>query len=366
MKKTLSTLFLTLLVLSLGGCEIKFTAVTKINPDGSGFRITTYSAEEESEKEELLNRYILPEGGSWQTQKYTPSWSKVERKNHIYEVKSVFKDLNKLAPDYTRTGLDPKNLSRNRYDLRVKKGFIFNAYEYEEVFTDSADEQGIKQFCEREYNYVLDKTSEYLGAGLSGLITKDKFRIFLNDTFRPYYDYFLREFLKDGFKIFEGEDEDKEIEKRLDELSEKFSEDGFIAFVDDYLTKEDKGLDYKGLEDKIKQAHKKIGEELQSHWDELSKRNYDDAFGVYGIPIFVSYPFSITVVMPGRVVNSNAAEIKINAAKWTFSPSDFFLKEYKLEAKSRQLNYVVIAIFAIGLVAILILAHLKDIKKLWS
>ncbi len=362
MKKVSFFLFLALFVLFLSGCELKFTALTKINADSSGFRITTYSADEESEKEELLNRYILSEGGTWKIERYTPSWSKVERKNHIYEVKRAFKDLNELTPDYTRRGTHSENLSKSRYELNIKKGLIFNTYEYVEIFTDSANEKEIRKFCEREYNYVLDRTSEYLEASLPEIIAKDKIRIYLNDTFCPYYDYFIREFLKDGFRIFESED--KETNGKLDELRERFSEDGFLLLVQDYLAKEHIILGYLLLDEKLKEVRKKIEEELQAHWEKLTKNNYEDAFGVYGMPIFVSYPFSVTVIMPGRIIDSNSGDIKFSTAKWIFYPSDFFLKEYKLEAKSKRLNYVSAGIAAMGLLIILILSNLKNIRKL--
>ncbi len=365
MKRISFCLFLAFLIFFLSGCELKFTAFAKINPDGSGFRITTYSADEESEKEELLNRYILPDGGNWKIERYTPSWSKVERKNNIYETKSAFEDLNKLTPDYARRGLNPNNLSGNRYELKIKKGFMFNTYEYTETFIDSANEKEIREFCEREYDYALDKVSELLQAGLPGLIAKDKIRIYLDDIYRPYYDYILKEFLKYGFKIFK--DENEEVKEKLDELGEKFGEGGFIALVDDHITKT-RGvkIDYKGLDNKLKEVHKKIAEELQSRWDGLSKRNYEDAFGVYGMPIFVNYPFSVTVVMPGRVIASNSSGVKIDTAKWAFYPSDFFLKEYKLEAKSRRLNYLFAGFMAMGLLVIIILINLKNIRRLWK
>lgn len=355
-----------LLVLSFSGCELKFTALTKIRPDGSGFRITTFSADEESAKEELLKRYILPETGNWKTEEYTPSLGKVGRKVHIYESKIAFKDFNNLKPDYTRRGSNPDNLSKNRYGLKIKKGFMFNTYEYMETFSDSVNENAIRQFCQKEYDYALDKTAQFLEASFPGLIAKDEFRIHLDSTYRPYYDYFLSEFLKEGFKIFE--DENREAKDKLAELGDKLSEDGFIVFVGDYIAKghNKRKIDNKGLGGKLKEAPKKIGEELRLHWDGLSEDNYEDALGVYGIPIFVSYPFRVTVAMPGRIINSNSSDVKINTAKWAFYPSDFFLKEYRLEAKSRRLNYIGAGIMATGLVFLVILINLNSIRKLWK
>ncbi|MFH1778555.1 MAG: hypothetical protein ABH847_00770 [Candidatus Omnitrophota bacterium] len=364
MKKFSISLSLIFFVLSLSGCEIKFTAFTKINPDGSGFRITTYSADD-TEKEELLTRYILPKGGNWKTQKYTPSWSKVEGERHIYEAKRSFKDFNKLAPDYARKGFNPKNLSENRYELKIKKGLIFNTYEYREIFTDSANEKELREFCEREYNYILNLASQRLEDALPKLIEKEKVRTFLYGKCRPYYDYFLDVLLRHGYEAFFKE-EIKELIEKYKEFEESISEESFSSLISNFILKDHKDINRDELRNKLKEIHSKISEELQLHQEELSQKNYEDAFGVYGVPLFVSYPFSITVVMPGRIVNSNSNNVKINIAKWAFYPSDFFLKEYKLEAKSRRLSYVNIAVFAIGLVTILILANLKSLGKLWK
>ena len=65
MKKTFLLALLAVTALFLSGCFINITAMTKINDDGSGFRITTYTADGASEKQEVLDRYILPPGGEW-------------------------------------------------------------------------------------------------------------------------------------------------------------------------------------------------------------------------------------------------------------------------------------------------------------
>lgn len=364
MKKLSIFLLLASLVLSLSGCEIKFIAFTKINPDGSGFRITTYSAESESEKEELLTRYNLPKGGSWKLEKYKTKTLYEPSQKHIYEVKRTFKDLNKLTPDYIRRGIKPQNISDNKISLRIKKGVIFTTYEYEEIFKDSADERQVKEFGERYYNDILNIASKEIEAALPKVITKDKIKVFLNENYRPGFDYLLMVFSRYGYNGFS--EENKELKKKYEDFMEKSSEEGFSSLVADYIVEQKKDVDRKEVLNKLKDAYKKIDEAWGSYVEELDKNNYEDFLGVYGFPIFVTYPFQVSVIMPGRIISSNTKNIKLNTAKWIFSRQDFFLKEYKLEARSRQLNYVNIAVFAIGLVTILILANLRSIRKLWK
>lgn len=367
MKKILSLLFLALFVLLLSGCQIKFTALTKINSDGSGFRITTYSADGGSEKEELVTRYDLPEGGNWKSEKSTRQWgdSTYPYERHIYEVKRAFKDLNKLAPDYTRKGLKRGNVSNNSISLRISRGILFTTYEYKETFRDSANERQVREFCEKQYNYILDIASKETEVALPKFIQKNKVKAFLDEKYRPYFDNFLTALSGAAYKFFSEED-NKELEERFEELWEKYSEENFSSYVADYIIAQSKDADRQAIVNKLKETHKKIEKELQPHWDRLAESNYEDAFGVYGLPIFVAYPFGVSVIMPGKITTSNTKDIKKDVAKWTFSREDFFLKEYKLEAKSRQVNYATVAVMALILVTILTLVKLKSIRRLWK
>lgn len=364
MKKISISLLLSFLVLSLGGCEIKFTALTKINPNGSGFRITTYSADD-AEKEELLTRYILPDGGNWKSEKYKTKNIFGPLEKHIYEVKRDFKDLNKLAPDYIRKGIRPQNISSNRILLKINKGAVFTTYEYEEIFRDTANERQVREFGERYYNHVLNLASKNIVTALPKLVEENKIKEFLNKTYRPDFDYMLDVFSKSGYKIF-LEENNKELKEKGDEFSKKFSEEGFTSIVAGYIVNQNKNVNSEEVQNKLKEVHKKIEEEWASYFENLNKNNFDDALGVYGWAILVSYPFNVSVIMPGRIISANTKDIKLNTAKWIFSPEDFFLKEYKLEAKSRKLNYFAVTVFALCLVAILILANLKSLGKLWK
>lgn len=363
MKKFSISLSLIFFVLSLSGCEIKFTAFTKINPDGSGFRITTYSADN-TEKEELLTRYILPDGGNWKSEKYKTKNIYEPLEKYIYEVKRAFKDLNKLAPDYIRKGIKPENTSSNRISLKINKGIVFTTYEYEEIFKDSANERQVREFGERYYNYVLNLASKNIVAALPKLVEENKIKEFLSKTYRPDFDYMLDVFLKGGYKIFLKED-NKELKEKGEEFNKKLSEEGFVSIVADFIVNQNKNVNGEEVQNKLKEVHKKIEEEWSSYFEELTKNNYDDALGVYGWAILVSYPFNVSVIMPGRIISANTKDIKLNTAKWIFSREDFFLKEYKLEAKSRKLNYATIWILA-GIVTILILSNLRNIRKLWK
>jgi|GEM_PF-1509061 len=367
MKKFSISLFSIFLALVLSGCVIKFTALTKINPDGTGFRITTYSAEGETEKEELVTRYDLPEDGDWKSEMDSRQWgdSTYPYEKHIYEVKRPFKDLNQLEPDYVRKGLKEGNVSNNSVSLGIRRGILFTTYEYKETFRDSTNEKQIREFCEKEYNYILDITSKELESALPKFIEKDKVRAFLDEKYHPYFDDFMDVFLRAAYKGL-SEGDNKEFEEKYEAFGEKCNEENFSSYVADYIVAQNRDADRQMVVNKLGETYKKIEEKLQPHWDELMESNYEDAFGVYGWPFFMNYPFEVSVIMPGKIVNSNTKDIKKDVAKWTFSREDFFLKDYDLEVKSRRLNYVAVIAFALGFVIVLILASLKGIRRLWK
>lgn len=367
MRKFSISLFLIFLALVLSGCVIKFTAMTKINPDGTGFRISTYSAEGETEKEELVTRYDLPGGGSWKSEMGSRQWgdSTYPYERHIYEVKRSFKDLNQLEPDYIRKGLKQGNVSNNSISLGIRRGILFTTYEYKETFRDSADERQVREFCEKQYNYILDIVSKELESALPKFVEKNKVRAFLDEKYHPYFDDFMTIFLRTAYKGL-SEGDNKEFEEKYEVLGEKCNEENFSSYVADYIIAQNRDADRQTIAKKLKETYKKIEEELNPYWEKLAESNYEDAFGVYGWPLFMSYPFEVSVIMPGKIVASNTKDIKKDVAKWTFSREDFFLKDYNLEAKSRRLNYVAIIAFVLGFVIVLILANLKGIRRLWK
>lgn len=356
MRKIPFLFLLGLFALSLGGCYIDFTALTKINDDGSGFRITTYSADGASEKEELVKNYVLPGGGSWELEKY----EKDKATEHAYEVKQPFKDLNKFAPDYVRKGAKPGHVSNNRPSLKISRNFLFTTYEYEETYKDSTDEKQFREFCERWYKHNLDEAVNDLTNTFPGLLEKDKVMALLNERYRPYFDFSTAAMLKRGRNL--DEEWDEESKKKMDEFEARCSEEEAPPFIADYIVSRNKGVNREEILRKLKKAYEKYEKMADAYSEQLQKDNYDDAIGVYGVPIFMGYSFNVSVVMPGKIISANTKEIKGNSAKWEFSADNFLFKEHKLRATSRKLNYIAIAILAVALMTAVVLI-LRKIKR---
>ncbi len=332
----------------LCGCELRFTSFTKIKEDGSGFRITTYFTDGISEKEELATRYVLPEGGSWKSEQVKRGQYDVT--TDTYEVKRQFNDLNKLAPDYVRKGALPQNVSGNKFSLKIGKSLFFSTYEYEEAFKDCTDEKKIRNFWERQYEYTIGLVSKDIAAAFPKSVEKEKVVEALNKRYRSYFDYFLKEFLKNPV-FFKDNAEYEEKNREFEKLN---SEENFSSFIADLALSDNKKADRQAVVARAKEAYNKISEEIQLHTEMLSEKNANDNLGVYGILVFTSYPFRISVSMPGKVISANTKDIKFNVASWSFSNTDFFLKEYKLKVKSRKLNYLNVGILVFAILALLV------------
>ncbi|MFA6356136.1 MAG: hypothetical protein WCY23_03400 [Candidatus Omnitrophota bacterium] len=358
MRKVFPALLLSAVVFLVSGCFINMSAVTKVNDDGSGFRITTYTADGASEKDELIKDYLLPGGGSWKLDNYV----KDNPPQHIYEVKRTFKDIKELQPDYARKGAGPSSISDNKCSLKIRRGIIFDSYEYDEAYKDCADEGKIREFCRRWYDSTLEIISEEVAAAFPRSVKKDGVALFLDGKFRPYYDYFLGELVTNGRKSLE-DDNNTANKAKMAEFEALFDEKNFAAYMADYAASADKGLDRKRAYDKLLALHEKIDGKLSAQNESLSERNYDDAFGIYGWPVFMGYSFNVSVTLPGRIVEANTKDIRSNTANWRFDNNDFQMNEYKLSAVSRKFNPAGTVIIFVVLVLMIYSAYRGKPKK---
>lgn len=348
MKRVLIASLLLATSVAINGCFIDISAVSKVNSDGSGFRITTYTADGASEKEELLKYYILPGGGDWKLDSYV----KDKPPLHVYEVKREFRDIKDLPSDYLRKGADPSNVSGNECSLDIRKGMVFTTYRYEEIYRDCADKAKIRGFCDGWYTSALEIMSDEVAKAFPRSVKKDEVRAFLDDRFRPYYDHFLKEFIAHGRKSVDGA-----------EFEAQYEETAFAGYMADYIVSVDKGQDGKRAYDKLLALHKKIDEKLSAMSESFNESNYGDAFGVYGWPLFMGYSFKVSVTLPGQIVEANTNDIKSGTVTWKFNSDDFQMQEHKLTAVSRKFNPAGAVIIAAGLVLIAYLSYRGNKKK---
>ena len=75
---------------------------------------------------------------------------------------------------------------------------------------------------------------------------------------------------------------------------------------------------------------------LSDHSEEVWLESFGtDFFGAHHLTIFESYPFEISLRMPGTIVSTNAHEQEAGVLTWSFDHEEFILNDLKLVARSR-------------------------------
>ena len=65
----------------------------------------------------------------------------------------------------------------------------------------------------------------------------------------------------------------------------------------------------------------------------------EDLLGVHGFVLFESYPFELSLSLPGIYVASNADVRGAGVLSWSFKSEDFWLHEHTLYARSRIVHW---------------------------
>ena len=93
----------------------------------------------------------------------------------------------------------------------------------------------------------------------------------------------------------------------------------------------------------------------------VSEKDLQNFFGVYGLSLFDSYPFNLSLYLPGRLIRHNGELIEDGRLMWEFEQRDFIWKPYILWAQSLLLYPV--RLFITGAVCLLIVSILIFARK---
>ena len=89
-------------------------------------------------------------------------------------------------------------------------------------------------------------------------------------------------------------------------------------------------------------------------------RSFKKKFRVaaYSLETYTSH-----VILPGRMVRTNAKKIDANSASWTFKIENFYASDYTMLAESRMVNKWFVITAAVVLMAAIVLVFLRLFKK---
>lgn len=341
--------------LSLSGCRIEFDAQSVVMEDGAIERTTTFSAQEDSDKQEILSRYELPEGGGWTDQPLQIfAFIKKGLENKMtaqYQAVALIEPETGPSTDFKRFSQSRERFAKNEFRVKVKDWWLVKWFDYEEKFSDIIDLNKVQIVI----NKVLDKgleifhaelTSRAMDSALTGPLI-EKARIKYGGVLNRYFELAMSK----GWDI-------ESVDKLTEEIKIEFTSEAASAYFAKELKDFDTPASRQITADAFHATEKTMDEylsndpELQSYGDEI--------FGVHGMAIFQYYDFKIRVKMPGRVIASNSQEKERGFLAWSFNSAKM---DRTLTARSRKVYWLRVALAGLVLLIPAVLMRKKKKRK---
>ncbi|MFB3090630.1 MAG: hypothetical protein ACE1ZG_04690 [Gammaproteobacteria bacterium] len=312
---------------------------TRVTLDGVVVRTTRMDS---YIRDKLESNYILLPGGQWSVKEEKDSY----RKNYIYQTKRRYEADVPIPSDYVRKSDFTDETSHNTIQLQILNFGIFKLFTYEETFRDVTDtEKAIavfKKFYSRRNTILVNQIIRRYPGKFS--------RSEVDRVISKIYDPLMNEFAK----------------SLREKGKEAFDSDAFRRLFDDEWVTEQiamalvptPGHNEEAFKLSIASALKLENEQLESMVSEKDLQNF---FGVYGLSLFDSYPFNLSLYLPGRLLRHNGELTEDNRLMWEFKSEDFIWDPYLLWAQSFLLYPV--RLFITGVVCLLIVSILIFARK---
>ncbi len=344
----------------MAGCggSVKFASDTIMDENGDVVRITRLSAPGDRAYEQLQSVYDLPSGGTWTEIEKDPSATTEESAapklfyNRIYEVTRRIAIGESIAPDFTRRGSSGTKAARNRITTRVRHYWFADTYQYEETFKDVVTEARFTAAVRQIYAvFTLALAEEVSRLPDADFTTQEAI-----DRLKARADPIVERFLN----VFRAQCVDTTVS--MDACEEAIGQDAELSAYPEIFDDEDllldelvaifpppAAVDPDDWHDSLSlELPDRLGEreDLGELFDSLE----EEIFGVHGLLIFDSYPFEISLSLPGDYVASNADVRESGVLKWAFDSENFWLHEHTLYARSRIVHWGRV-LFALTLLA---------------
>jgi hypothetical protein len=346
-------------VLATGCGTIRFASDTVVDADGRIVRTTRFSAAGTAFYEELLERYDLPPGGTWtEIEPESPGAADESAlPERVYTLARHFAPGEPITGDYLRRNRGGAAAARNRIALRVRHYWIADTYRYEETFSDIVTAEGFEAALRRIYVAVIhalaDEIARLPGAG----VTIEESTARIEARADPLFEQFVRVLHE---KCFRGE---ATLERCEEAIEAEPGRDYLVGLGGDetktldalreiFPGPPDAGAD--AWRETLRGTLERLAERADMASETLIDPVEEDLFGAHGFALFVSYPFELSVRLPGEHVASNADARMDGVLEWSFESEEFVLQPYTLEARSRIVHLervLFLVLLAIVLVA---------------
>jgi hypothetical protein len=332
------------------GCTlmVSFTAETTVDADGAVRRATRLAASRRGSQDELFERYELPPDGVWgervvERPGFSPERDRVPVRLREVSFEREFGRGEPIPADYIQHAVAAGRSASNRITVRTRRLWLLDTYVYEERFRDIVTLDGLTSSVRELYGLLVDTMAEQVAAmevnRVSAAVASARLRAHFDSRVAALLDLIETQCAPGRLSLDAclGPEEDhpavrdvvtlfEEDDVLVTELVTIFPAPAAIA-ADDWRDAIETGV----LDVTENRLERQAGSERLT-------RLIENIFGVHGFALFESYPFELSLTLPGAIVSTNADSRDGGMLRWSFEGDDFVLGDRVLYAESRVVH----------------------------
>ena len=304
-------------VFALSGCRVDFKAQSIVAEDGSLERTVMWKGFDESDKEEILERYEVPPGGEWSEEKPASD----AKPSPVYTLKRVFSPEQFPATDYKRFTEKRDNAAVNKFFVETRDRWFVKSFTYREEFKDVLDREHIMGLLDGVMEKALAAFHATLIAGNLDEAQSERLTSMVRAQYKPLIGRLAHELAERG-------PSGPRLESIFHELEQDFQADKIyemiVKEVPEFNTPQNQAL----IEGAFAATEAKLSEEIEPVRESI--------FGIHGLAVLQNYNFNVRLKMPGKVIQSNADRTENGFLTWEF---DSGAMDQVLTARSRKVYW---------------------------
>lgn len=346
------------------GCTlmVSFTAETTVGAGGGVERVTRLATSRSGPQDELFERYELPPDGAWSERiveraGFSPDRDRVPVRLREVSFEREFRRGEPIPADYIQHAVAAGRSASNQITVRTRRFWLLDTYVYEERFRDIVTLDGLKSSIRELYGLFVETMAGQLAAmeanRVSAAVASARLRSRFDARVAALLDLIETRCAPGGVGLDAclGAEEDhpaiRDIVTLIDDDDALVTE--LVAlFPAPAAIAEKDWRDVIGTD--VLDATENRLERLAD--SERLTRLEENIFGVHGFALFESYPFELSLTLPGTIVSTNADSRDAGVLQWSFEGDDFVLGDRVLYAESRVVHAerVVYAAILAGLI----------------
>lgn len=353
------------LAVVLAGCgtTIEFIADTSVDGRGNVVRQTKLASSGTRALNDLTTRYALLPGGTWTVRDESMLDPLSGRQRPVrfreYTTDRRFSRGEPIAGDYSRRGYASDAAATNTITVSSSRWWLVDWYSYAETFRDVVTTDSFAEGVHGFYALLITAFAEQISLLPSGAVPVNvaiarlrarydaplerALRVVRNDCFASAKDaddcFELAQNNPDFADLFRLLDDDEALLRDLVSLFPPpagIAPDAWIAII----------------ESEVRYPASQRLERLAD--SPTFALLMEKLLGVHGFHLFESYPFKLSLRLPGEILSSNAQTDESGVLRWQIGSDEFVFGPYELHARSRVVHSDRIAVVGFATVLVLL------------